>query len=171
MSQTINWMSSISLNNPAVWLVLIPAVGIVLLLLFLQRRSDQAAVRLAAETQTEGNEFNPADAWLPPTTAADERRQTTRRSGVPTEVQISDPKKPKKIIGGYVLDRSRGGLRLAMEKPIATGVVLNVRPTNAPPEVAWTPIFVRFCNDVGDYFEVGCEFQVELSWNLLLMFG
>lgn len=171
MSQTINWISSISVNDPAVWLLLIPALGIVLLLLLLQRRSDRAAVRACAEFQAEEADLNPADVWLPPALAPDERRQSTRRTGVPTEVQISDPKKPKRIIDGYVLDRSRGGLRLAMEKPVATGVFLNVRPTNAPSEVPWTPIFVRNCNDIGDYFEVGCEFQVELSWNLLLMFG
>jgi hypothetical protein len=171
MSQAINWISSISLNDPAVWLLLLAGLGIVLLLLARQRHHDRASVPIAAKTEAEEIDLNPADAWLPPTKAPDERRQSTRRAGVPTAVQICDPKKPQKLIGGYVLDRSRGGLRLAMEKPIATGVVLNVRPADAPPEVAWTPIFVRSCNEVGDYFEVGGEFQVELSWNLLLMFG
>jgi hypothetical protein len=46
-----------------------------------------------------------------------------------------------------------------------------VRPTLAPDSSPWVTIIIRNCREVGDYFEIGCQFQEELPWNLLLMFG
>jgi hypothetical protein len=169
MSQIIKWVSNISANDPAIWLALGSGMAIILIFLFLGRRQRRSGAVVAPATDENG--LSPADVWLPPAKGPDERRRSVRRTGVPTAIQISDPKRPKRVIDGFVLDRSSGGLRLAMEKPFATGIVLNIRPTNAPPEMAWVPIFIRNCREVGDYFEIGCQFQEELPWNLLLMFG
>jgi len=169
MSEIINWFSKISFTDPAIWLALGSGMAIVLIFLFLGRRQRRATA-IVASFSDESN-ANPADVWLPSTKSPDERRRSVRRIGIPTAVRITDPKKPKKTIEGFVLDRSSGGLRLAMEKPFSTGVILQIRPTNAPPESPWIPIIIRNCREVGDYFEVGCQFQEELPWHLLLMFG
>ena len=173
MTDLTNWFASLSLKDPIVWLSAGSGLAVVLVFLFLGRRQRRTAavIASAAAAAERSDQLNPADIWLPPSKQADERRRSTRRSGVPTHVQISDSKKPRSVIEGYVLDRSSGGLRLAMEKPFTTGSELQVRATNAPPESPWIVIVIRSCREEGDYFEVGCQFTQELPWNLLLMFG
>jgi hypothetical protein len=168
MSQIINWFSNISFADPAIWLALGSGMSVVLVFLFVGRRQRRAKPVVAS---ADDSGLNPADVWMPPAKGPDERRRSVRRVGVPTAVQIIDPKKPKKPIEGYVLDRSSGGLRLAMEKPFSTGATLQVRPVNAPEESPWINIIIRNCREVGDYFEVGCQFLEELPWHLLLLFG
>ena len=166
MTQLTLWFSNLSATDPAIWVAIGSGITVVLAFLFLGRRQRRATAVVAANPSA-----NPTDDWLPTQKRSDERRRSVRRLGVPTAVQIGDPKKPKKVIEGYVLDRSSGGLRLAMEKPFATGAALQIRPSNAPPESPWIVIIIRSCREVGDYFEVGCQFQEELPWHLLLMFG
>ncbi len=71
----------------------------------------------------------------------------------------------------FVLDRSTGGLRLAMAKPFPTGTILHARPGNAPEESLWVAMIVRSCKECGDYYEIGCQFEQELPWSQLLLFG
>ncbi len=71
----------------------------------------------------------------------------------------------------FVLDRSTGGLRIAMAKPYPTGTILHVRPANSPDESFWVAMIVRSCKESGDYYETGCQFEQELPWNQLLLFG
>lgn len=168
MTQLTELFSSLKINEPAVWIALGSGLAVILIFLFLGRRQRRAVAFVAPAAE---NEVNPVDAWLPPSKRPDERRRSTRRSGVPTAVQVTDPKKPKKIIEGFVLDRSAGGVRLASEKSFPTGSTLHVRTSNAPPESPWVLITVRSCREVGDYFELGCQFQEDLPWHLLLMFG
>jgi hypothetical protein len=168
MSQIINWLSNISYTDPAIWLALGAGAAVILVFLFLGRRQRRTGAIVAGAPD---NGPNPADMWLPPSKGPDERRRSVRRTGIPTAVQICDPRKPKRLIDGFVLDRSSGGLRLAMEKPFPTGSTLQIRPTTAPPETPWVVIIIRNCREIGDYFEIGCQFQEELPWHLLLMFG
>ena len=170
MTQLTKMFSNISLTDPILWLALGSGFAVVLIFLFLGRRQRRAAA-IIASAGNGGADVSPADVWVATPKRPDERRRSTRRSGVPTPIQVSDPKKPKRLVNGYVLDRSSGGIRLAMEKPFPTGSTMQVRPTNAPPESAWIIIIVRSCREVGDYFELGCQFQEELPWNILLMFG
>lgn len=171
MAELTNWFAKLSYKDPTLWLAIGSGLAVVLVFLLLGRRQRRQALVVASGTGGAGETANTADDWLPPSKRPDERRRSLRRTGVPTPVQVSDPKRPKRVIDGYVLDRSSGGLRLAMEKPFPTGVALQVRPTNAPPESPWITIIIRSCREVGDYFEVGCQFQEELPWHLLLMFG
>jgi hypothetical protein len=167
MTELTKWFSNLSVREPALWLAIGSGFAILLFFLILGRRQRRAAAIVAA-----GNELaSTADQWLPPPKRPDERRRSTRRSGVPTPVQVCDPKKPKRVVDGYVLDRSSGGLRLALAKPFPAGAALQIRPANAPPENPWIVIIVRSCREIGDYFEVGGQFQEELPWHLLLMFG
>jgi len=169
MTQLTKLFSSISFDEPALWIALGSGFAVILVFLFLGRRQRRVATAIVGGPG--GEEMNPADAWLPPTKRPDERRRSSRRSGVPTAVQLVDPKKARKVIDGFVLDRSAGGIRLASEKPFSTGLTLNVRSANSPPESPWVLITVRSCREIGDYFELGCQFQEDLPWHLLLMFG
>jgi hypothetical protein len=109
----------------------------------------------------------------PPLARHDERRRAIRRTGLPTPVHILEWKANRKAkpAEAYVLDRSTGGLRLAMEKPSAPGTVLAARPGSATPDYEWVKLVVRNCREVGDYFELGCQFESELELSKLLMFG
>ncbi len=169
MAQLSRLFIDFSFRDPAVWLALSSGFAVVLTFLFLGRRQRKPAVVVVSDAAE--NEANPADVWLPPPKRPDERRRSTRRTGVPTALQAIDPKKPKKKVNGYVLDRSSGGLRIALEKPFPTGTALQVKPVHAPAELQWITITVRNCRECNDFFELGCQFQEELPWHILLMFG
>ena len=49
--------------------------------------------------------------------------------------------------------------------------MLRVRPSHAPETFEWIGVIVRNCREVGDHFELGLQFEAELDWNKLLMFG
>jgi hypothetical protein len=169
MTQLTQFFANLSFSDPSVWLALGSGFAVVLMFLLLGRRQRRPATVVVSGENA--GEDNPTDAWLPPPKRPDERRRNSRRSGVPTSIQLVDPRKPKRVLEGFVLDRSSGGLRVASEKPFPTGAALQVRPTNAPAETPWVSIIIRSCKETGDYFEVGCQFQDEVAWHLLLMFG
>src|SRR5262249_9173363 len=73
--------------------------------------------------------------------------------------------------GGYVLDRSTAGLRLATPRQFPVGALLTVRADSAPAEVPWVQVQVRSCTPVGDHYQVGCSFLEQPPWNVLLLFG
>ena len=99
------------------------------------------------------------------------RRSSVRRDGVPVQVVLTSPTLRSGQSGGYVLDRSTGGLRVAVTAAIPAGSVLQVRAGNAPDTVPWVTILVRSCRDTGPHYELGCEFERTPPWNVLLLFG
>jgi hypothetical protein len=170
MTRLTQLFSSINFEEPAIWIALGAAFSVVLAFLLLGRRQRRALAIIAPAPTTE-NAFESADLWAAASVRPDERRRSIRRGGVPTAIQITDPLKPKKSIEGFVLDRSIGGIRLASEQPFASGTSLNVRAMSAPADLPSVLIIVRSCREVGDYFELGCQFQEDLPWHLLLLFG
>lgn len=171
MSELQTWLSDLSWKDPS--LVLALGSGAVVLILFaILRRTPRRAPVVSTNNNGSAN-IMPYDGsgWLPPTPRSDERRRSTRRGGLPSSILLVEPKNRKRSMEGFVLDRSNGGLRVALEKPYPIGLNLEVRPINAPEETPWIPVIVRNCREVGDYFEVGCQFDQELPWHLLLMFG
>ena len=72
---------------------------------------------------------------------------------------------------GYVLDRSTGGLKLALEAGMAPGSSMQIRANHAPETTPWVTVIVRNCTDTGEHFEMGCEFDKTPPWNVLLLFG
>ncbi len=168
MTQLTKFFSDLSFGEPAIWLATGSGLVILMVFLLLGRRQRR---HVAVVALNEKQDLDPVDAWLPPSARPDERRRSTRRTGVPTPIRLTDPRKPKRVIEGFVLDRSAGGIRLASEKPFPTGSTLQVRPTNAPDEFPWVIIIIRSCRELGDYFELGCQFHDELPIHQLLMFG
>ena len=99
------------------------------------------------------------------------RRASVRRDGVPVQVVLTSPTLRTGQNDGYVLDRSTGGLRVAVTAAIPAGTVLQVRAGNAPDTVPWVTILVRSCRNAGPHYELGCEFERTPPWNILLLFG
>jgi hypothetical protein len=70
-----------------------------------------------------------------------------------------------------VLNRTSGGLRLAVERAVPVGTTLRLRACNAPPKTPWAEVLVVWCEEMGEYSELGCQFRGQIPWNVLLMFG
>ncbi len=182
MKQLSRFLADMSLSDPLVWVALGAGFAVVFVFMLLgrrQRRTTTVGVSAPppppkqddAPPPPKQEPRNAADVWLPTATKPNERRRTLRRGGVPTAIHMVDPQDPKKILEGFVLDRSSGGLRIAVEKPYPTGSAVQIRPTNAHAQSPWVTVIVRNCKETGDYFEIGCQFQEKLPWHILLMFG
>lgn len=114
--------------------------------------------------------LKPADGMTTEDGFAD-RRGAIRREGTPTRIFASSPAFKQKIETGWVLDRSTGGLRLALGLPVPPGGGLQIRAENAPDTIPWVSVIVRSCKHTGDHYEVGCAFETTPPWNVLLLFG
>jgi hypothetical protein len=100
-----------------------------------------------------------------------DRRENLRREGAPVKVHLSSPSFKKKTNYGYVVDRSTGGLRIAMTMAMAPGSSLMIKADNAPETTPWVSVIVRNCRNAGQHFELGCEFEQTPPWSVLLLFG
>jgi len=110
-------------------------------------------------------------AELPKSPSARERRRIARRSGRPTPVLVVDLGFKVSSQRGFVMDRSTGGVRLALPTQVSNGTVIQVRPTNAPEDIPWVSAVVRNGRHIGDYYEVGCEFEKTPQWRELAQLG
>jgi hypothetical protein len=169
MQSLTQLFSGLSATDPSLWLAL--AAGFVVILAFLllgRRRRFRGPVVLPSSPAGSAD-------WEATTLSArhDERRRSIRRGGLPTPILVVDSKggKRAKATEAYVLDRSSGGLRLALERAFPTGAALLAKPGNAPEGFEWVKLVVRNCREVGDYFELGCQFETDLELSRLLMFG
>jgi hypothetical protein len=162
--------TGISASDPAIWLAVGCGLLVVLTFLFLGRRGR---MQFPGPMVMPNSPAGSPDWDSSPSPRNDERRRSIRRGGLPTPILVLDPKagRKSKATEAYVLDRSTGGLRLALENPVNVGSTLLAKPGNAPDGFEWVKVVVRNCREVGDYFEVGCQFETELELNRLLMFG
>lgn len=163
--------SDLPFADPALWLAL--GVGLVVMMTFLffgrrSRRNPEPVVLPQVPVSGSPDWDGPF-----PTARHDERRRSIRRGGLPTPIFIVDSKGGRRARASeaYVLDRSTGGLRIAMEKPSAVGSTMLAKPGNAPEGFDWVKIMIRSCREVGDYYELGCQFESDLELSRLLMFG
>jgi PilZ domain len=101
---------------------------------------------------------------------ASNRRTSLRREGT-VEVLVQSPAFTGGEAPAYVVDRSTGGLRLALATGLATGTALQVRAKHAPDTTPWVTVLVRSCRPSEGHFELGCEFEKTPPWNVLLLFG
>jgi hypothetical protein len=100
-----------------------------------------------------------------------ERREFRRRRGNPVQVVIAVDDAAGVATPGMVIDRSRGGLCLAVAQPPAVGSYLLVRPANSPDSQAWVRVQVRHCRHRGGRWLIGCKFEQRLSRTELIPFG
>lgn len=100
-----------------------------------------------------------------------ERRQALRRGGDPYPVMIRHLGSDLAVLPGDVLDRSRTGMCLAVEGPLAAETVVEVRASIYGDEGVWVPVRVRHCRQRGKKWILGCQFTSEQPWSVLLLFG
>ncbi len=112
-----------------------------------------------------------SDQWRAAEAAYSDRRTSVRRDGAPIKIVVSSPAFQKGQDSGYVLDRSTGGLRIALGTAVAAGTSLMIRATHAPDSAPWVTVLVRSCKHTGQHHELGCEFEKTPPWNVLLLFG
>jgi len=99
-----------------------------------------------------------------------ERRATPRRrkqlAALVADIDaLAEPRR------AWIVDRSLGGLCLAVENPVEPGTLLRVRAAAAPLRMPWVQISVRHCRSKGDIWHLGCEFVRTPSWDVLMQFG
>jgi hypothetical protein len=103
-----------------------------------------------------------------------DQRESLRRPGNTVEVHIAAPDNKKNPGLGNVLDRSVGGMRLAVFQEFEIGVVLSIRPVHAEDMVPWVEIEVRYCKvsqEIPGCFEVGCQYVKTPPYSIQLLFG
>jgi len=103
-----------------------------------------------------------------------DQRESLRRLGNTVEVHVAAPDNKKNPGLGNVLDRSTGGLRLALYQEFGVGVVLSIRPVHAQDMVPWVDIEVRYCKvsqEIPGCFEVGCQYVKSPPYSIQLLFG
>jgi hypothetical protein len=100
-----------------------------------------------------------------------EKRTTLRRQGNPIEVLVNDAEATGEPVRAWVIDRSMGGLGLAVSEAVDVGTVLSLRPCQAPLGTPWVRVEVKTCKRARDQFEVGCQFVRTPPWSILLLFG
>ncbi len=100
-----------------------------------------------------------------------ERRSALRRGGNAVPILISDAAVRSAPSHGWVIDRSTGGLKLAVNDSMAPGTILSVRTSNAPQAIPWVQLEVKSCRQLGKEYELGCQFVRTPPWSVLLLFG
>lgn len=103
---------------------------------------------------------------------ARERRRSDRRAGLRVGVLITNDEQTAEPIIGWVVNRSRGGMRLAVDQALATtGMVLSVRPRTAPATMSWVRVEVRRTRVQGTTTHLHCKFLQTPPNDVLLLFG
>jgi hypothetical protein len=103
-----------------------------------------------------------------------DQRESSRRQGNTVEVHVAPPDNKADPGVGSVLDRSMGGMRLALYHAIEAGTVLSIRPTHADDIVPWIDIEVRSCKpstEMPGRFEIGCQYVKSPPYSIQLLFG
>ena len=105
----------------------------------------------------------------PPEASLERRAAPRRRKQI--AALIADVDGLQDPCRAWIMDRSLGGLCLAVEEPVEQGTVLRVRAAAAPARTPWVQATVRHCRQKADVWELGCEFVRTPSWDVLLQFG
>jgi hypothetical protein len=98
-----------------------------------------------------------------------ERRKIPRRKGGCAEAELADGAGGPPLYA-WVLDRSAGGLCLLLDRPLAAGAALNVRPRCGEP-LPWSAATVRSSKAAQGGWEAHVQFDRTPSWNVLALFG
>jgi len=103
--------------------------------------------------------------------SAVERRSMPRRVENPVLVLISDMQPGSQIQESWVVDRSKNGLGLVVQRPIPVGTVVSVRPAHADSRFRWIRVQVKNCRPDDGQWRAGCRFQEVLSLGEIRQFG
>jgi hypothetical protein len=99
------------------------------------------------------------------------RRKSVRLSGNQVPVSVTFDGNTESPWDGWVIDRSHGGLRLKVPRPIQVGMILRVRSLQAPTAFPWMEVQVKNARDKSEFWEIGCQFLSEPPEEILKSFG
>ena len=116
-------------------------------------------------------EGNAAQPELTPSPAPVQERRSWPRRKRTLQILIQDAAGEEQPIPAWVMDRSLGGLRLAIDQPIEEGTILRVRRTTAPADIPWVEVQVKRLERKENAWELGCQFTRSLPWDLIMQFG
>jgi hypothetical protein len=154
----------LSLPHIYIWLPILVFVAIAGLGFWLSRPGAVATEPLSEPVQS-----------LTATPAkAPDQRGAHRRPGNTIEVHVASPEDKEAPSLANVLDRSTGGVRLALFAELAVGTVLSIRPVRADDMVPWVDVEIRSCKpskEVPGAFEVGCQYVKSPPYSIQLLFG
>jgi hypothetical protein len=100
-----------------------------------------------------------------------EKRSAVRQNGSLLPVLITSSDSAPKPFEGWVLDRSAGGLRLAVMRVISTGTLLSVRPPRAGSTFPWIKVEVRSSTQDNGMTNLGCRFVYQPALEHRRQFG
>lgn len=161
LEQILNWPYAV------VWLPGLVFFAIVGSIFWLMRRESQVAAAPAPTAE------EPAVMPLVTVKPA-EQRAAFRRQGNPVPIHVARPEDKTEPVRGCVLDRSVGGMRLAVYDEVAPGAILSIRPIHADGIVPWIDLEVRSCRisaEMTGQFEVGCQYVKSPPYSIQLLFG
>jgi hypothetical protein len=98
------------------------------------------------------------------------RRKSVRMSGNQVPVFVIPNGIPGPPWEGWVVDRSQGGLRLRVPQPLQIGARLRVRVMTSD-TLPWSEVEVKNTRERQEQWEVGCQFLVDPSPDVLRSFG
>jgi hypothetical protein len=134
----------------------------------LRRRKGLDPSKLATASSVLGEK---ALNWDPSEPSYADRRGSIRREGQPVRVVLAASTFRSGAADGYVVDRSTGGLKIAVQVAVAPGSLMQVRAADAPDTIGFVALIVRSCRKTEHHYELGCEFEKTPPWNVLLLFG
>jgi hypothetical protein len=100
-----------------------------------------------------------------------EKRNSIRRTGNPTAVEVMDQGRVMRLTQGWVTDRSSGGLSLLLDDGVPVGTIVSVRPQRVSEMTPWVEVEVRSCRTGNGGWVTGTQFLRTPPWSVLLLFG
>jgi hypothetical protein len=150
--------------------VLFAVVVVIVGVILVGRRRKVVHTRSSADRRRAGaapedEDHDPFDYGSP-----EDKRAAPRRQGKPVAVLIAveGTAEPRR---GTVLDRSVGGLRLAVGSPLDVGAVVNLRVAHAVETIPWVPVEVKNCRQTPNGWEAGCQFLQTPPASVMWLFG
>ena len=139
-------------------------------------QGPEDAPALAAGSPLKAGLPSPATAQPEPNKRPDlkatkEKRMAPRRKTNLHSVLITNGDSKAPPFEGLVVDRSAGGLRLMVKRPVAEGSLLSIRPARAPMSSPWIKVEVRHSTTDNGSTNLGCRFVLRPSLEELQQFG
>ncbi len=156
------------------WTAAAVGVGFAILVFWLgwtvlNRRRRARLQKLAGDPRDWKEDASPQDAFRYGLGMA--RRKSVRLSGhrIPVWISLNDAKKDP--LEGCVINRSQGGLRLALAQALPIGTMVQVRAMTVPAEMPWVQVEIKNCREKDENWELGCQFITDPPPDVLASFG
>jgi hypothetical protein len=159
-------MELLDFSSWQMWLVLGIGLVVTVAVLALVTRPQRQPSEIVTEPETDLGKHDPFVHGH-----QNEKRVAFRRKGGCIEVVLSDETGKAPPSKGWVMDRSVGGLQLAVDRTFPVGEIITVRIAELADTMPWIEVEVIHCQPRHQGWEVGCRFIRIPTWNMLLLFG